>query len=119
MKNFLKFILAFFSVLVLAVLSANIGRLVYGAFFPRELGEGFFELFTPGIIEGFVFVYLFWLALIFVPVFKDKWWKYLLAPVLIIFVPFMFFWQIALFGIIFFAVGVALGYFALWLKKKM
>lgn len=118
MKNFVKFLVSFFLVLVLAVLTANIGRNIYGIFFPDQLMAGWLELFTPAIIEGFVFVYLFWLALIFIPVFKEKWWKFLLAPALIVFLPFILVWQIALFGIVFFGCGIALGYLALWIKKK-
>ncbi len=118
MKKIFIFIVTYSIVIGLGVISSSIGKNIYGLFFPRQLGEGFFELFTPGIIEGFLFMYLFWLGLLFVPVFKDKWWRYALAPALIIFLPFILFWQIALFGILFFAVGVGLGYVSLWMRKK-
>ena len=119
MKNFLKFIISYLGVVILAVLTSNIGKGIYGIFYPSQVGGDLGDIIEPGIIEGFVFVYLFFLALIFIPVFKNKWWKYALAPGLIVFVPFMLVWQIALFGLIFFGVGTALGYFALWIKKKM
>lgn len=118
MKKTFYFIFAWLGVVVLAWLTANIGRNFYRIFFPRELGEGFFELFTPGIIEGFVFTYLFWLGLIFVPVFKQKWWRYALAPALVVFLPFILFWPIALLGVIFFSCGVGVGFLVLWMRKK-
>lgn len=118
MKKIFIFIVTYSVVIGLGVISSSIGKNIYGLFFPRQLGEGFFELFTPGIIEGFLFMYLFWLGLLFVPVFKAKWWQYALAPALVVFLPFMLFWQIALFEILFFAVGTGLGYVSLWMWKK-
>lgn len=119
MKKIFIFIITYLVVIGLSIITANFGKNIYGLFFHRQLGEGFFELFSPGIIEGFIFMYLFWLGLLFVPVFKKKWWQYILAPALIVFLPVALFWQIALFGILFFAIGVCLGYFALWLKRKV
>lgn len=119
MNKFIKFSVSYILVLGLTIITSSFGKNIYGEFFPRQLMAGWGALFTPGIIEGFVLMYLFWLGLLFVPVFKDKWWQYALAPALIVFLPFMLFWQIAIFGIMFFAVGVGLGYLALWLKKKI
>jgi len=65
MKKTVYFILSWLGVAILAWLTANIGRNIYGIFFPDQLMAGWLELFTPGIIEGFVFVYLFWLGLIY------------------------------------------------------
>ncbi len=119
MKKTVYFILSWLGVAILAWLTASIGKNIYGIFFPDQVMGTWINIIEPGIIEGFVLVYLFWLGLLFVPVFKTKWWQYALAPGLILFLPFMLFWQIALMGIMFFAVGVGLGYLALWLKKKI
>lgn len=118
MKKTFYFILAWLGAVVLAWLTANIGRNIYGIFFPSQIGGDLGDIVEPGIIEGFVFTYLFWLGLIFVPVFKQKWWRYALAPVLVVFLPFMLFWPIAFLGVVFFGVGVGLGFLVLWMRKK-
>lgn len=106
-------------VIAVAMLFSPVGKNIYGIFFPDQLGEGFFEVLTPGIIEGFIFVYLFLLALLFIPVFQPRPWRMLIIPALLVFLPVALFWQIALFAVIFFVGGTALGYLAVWLRKKL
>ena len=119
MKKIITFVFTYLLVIGLSVISASIGKNIYGLFLPSQVMGDLGDIIEPGIIEGFVLMYLFWLALLFVPVFKQKWWQYALGPALVVFLPFMLFLQIAFLGIIFFVVGVGLGYLALWLKKKI
>ncbi len=119
MKKIFKFIVVYLVIIGLAIITTTIGKNIYGLFFPRQLMAGWGTFFTPGIIEGFVFMYLFWLSTVFVPVFKQKWWQYALAPGLIVWLPVALFWPVGLVGVIFCGVGVGLGYLALWLKRKI
>lgn len=118
MNKFIKFSVSYILVLGLTIITSSFGKNIYGLFLPSQVMGDLGDIIKPGIIEGFVLMYLFWLGLLFVPVFKDKWWQYALAPALIVFLPFMLFWQIAIFGIMFFAVGVGLGHLSLWMRKK-
>lgn len=119
MNKFVRFFLLSFSTFLLAFLTAQIGRNIIGSFFPEIVAAGWFDIITPGIVEGYIFMFLFFLPALFIPVYQNKAWYGLVFPPVLLLWPFVFIWKIVLLGITFFIVGVGVGYGARWLKEHL
>ena len=96
-KEFFKVILVYFASVLLAVISAEGGGLIYSGIYNTNCGDNLFIImnFDKGCkIEGFTYTYIFWIALLSYSVFNIK-------KALIIFIVGTFiFWVISILLII-------------------
>jgi hypothetical protein len=119
---FVKYFFSYIFIIVFSILFTGIFRNIFGFMYPEELGGSFFDVrFSFDNIYGFVFSYSFFIPLILIPVFFSKriWLKILIPYLPILVVAFLFLDQAFHVSIIFFVIGILLGLFAVWLRKKI
>jgi len=116
LKTFLYFVL----VVILGVIFATGFRSLYAQFDPLGLSVGFFQVIYPGIIEGFLLAYLFFLPIIFIPAFYKNNLYVRLIPLSILGLVLMVIpWKVLLLSLVVYGVGVLVGILTVWLHKKV
>jgi len=118
---FVKYFFSYIFVIVFSIIFTGIFKNIFGFIYPEELGGGWIQLFRPGLLEGFIIAYSFFVPLILTPVFfNNRFWLKILAPYLFfLLIAFWFTYKVAYISILFFLIGTLFGLFAVWLRKKI